>query len=378
MIATNADFHANDAVASAAQRSLAGHLQQIWEVGSPAFDQGFANLASITSQQDAQVLLSAQVADLYFAYRTTMLRIDIAQQNVAIQKRSFEITEKIFKAGQDSELDVQQAKTQYLSTLATIPDLEETLVKLRNALAALLGRKPGDVPELASVKGDLPAMSRWTSGRSARRCCAGRISARPPGRSPRSRQISVAKPTTSGHHAARRHRLGELAPPNLTRLDLVAARPDVECVRLRRIPGTWRLRTAVAESVSFSGTACRQRGTNTPRSRGNRRAATDVSTMRSAPPAALPLNFAGTLSGRLRDFQRVIDAQRALFAQAEQQLINHSDYISAVIELYKSLGGGWIDMSVEQMIPESVRDEMESRTNWGGLLDEPLPTDTGP
>ena len=78
------------------------------------------------------------------------------------------------------------------------------------------------------------------------------------------------------------------------------------------------------------------------------------------------------------DFQRVIDAQRALYAQAEQQLINHSDYISAVIELYKSLGGGWIDMSVEQMLPESVRDEMRSRTNWGGLLDEPLPTDSGP
>jgi outer membrane protein TolC len=78
------------------------------------------------------------------------------------------------------------------------------------------------------------------------------------------------------------------------------------------------------------------------------------------------------------DFQRVIDAQRALFSQAEQQLINQSDHISAVIELYKSLGGGWIDMPVEQMIPESVRDEMRSRTNWGGLLDEPLPTDNGP
>ena len=117
-----------------------------------------AYLASITSQQDAQVLLSAQVADLYFAYRTTMLRIDIAQQNAAIQKRSFEITEKIFKAGQDSELDLQQAKTQYLATLATIPDLEATLIQLRNALAALLGRKPGEVPELASVKGDLPAI----------------------------------------------------------------------------------------------------------------------------------------------------------------------------------------------------------------------------
>jgi hypothetical protein len=53
----------NDAVASAAQRSLAGHLQQIWEVGSPAFDQGFANLASITSQKaytDALDALSGQ------------------------------------------------------------------------------------------------------------------------------------------------------------------------------------------------------------------------------------------------------------------------------------------------------------------------------
>jgi hypothetical protein len=35
-------------------------------------------------------------------------------------------------------------------------------------------------------------------------------------------------------------------------------------------------------------------------------------------------------------------------------------------------------MSVEQMLPESVRDEMQGRTNWGDLLDEPLPTDNGP
>ena len=34
--------------------------------------------------------------------------------NVAMQKRSLEITQQIFKAGEDSELDVQQAKTQYL------------------------------------------------------------------------------------------------------------------------------------------------------------------------------------------------------------------------------------------------------------------------
>jgi outer membrane protein TolC len=78
------------------------------------------------------------------------------------------------------------------------------------------------------------------------------------------------------------------------------------------------------------------------------------------------------------DFQRVIDAQRVLFAQAEQQLINQGDHISAVIALYKSLGGGWIDMTVEQMIPESVRDKMQDRTNWGDVLVEPVPTGVGP
>src|SRR5262245_50811339 len=49
-----------------------------------------AFFASITNQQDAQLLLAAQVADLYYAWRTTQLRIGIAHDNAARQKRSFE------------------------------------------------------------------------------------------------------------------------------------------------------------------------------------------------------------------------------------------------------------------------------------------------
>ena len=59
-------------------------------------------------------------------------------------------------------------------------------------------------------------------------------------------------------------------------------------------------------------------------------------------------------------------------------MIRGGAHISAVIELYKSLGGGWTDMSVEQMIPESVRDKMQDRTNWGDVLREPVPTGAGP
>jgi outer membrane protein TolC len=98
-----------------------------------------AYLASITNQRDAQVLLTAQVADLYFGYRTTLASIAIARENAKIQKRSLEITERLFKGGQNSELDLQQARTQYLSTRSTIPPLEISLVQFRNALATVLG-----------------------------------------------------------------------------------------------------------------------------------------------------------------------------------------------------------------------------------------------
>lgn len=78
------------------------------------------------------------------------------------------------------------------------------------------------------------------------------------------------------------------------------------------------------------------------------------------------------------DFERVLDAQRALFVQEEQQLLNHSAHISAIVALYKSIGGGWTDMTLEQMIPESTRETMQDRTNWGDLLTEPVPADAHP
>ena len=58
-----------------------------------------AFFASIANQQDMQILISAQVVDLYFAYRTNETRIAIARKNSEIQKRSYEITEKLFESG---------------------------------------------------------------------------------------------------------------------------------------------------------------------------------------------------------------------------------------------------------------------------------------
>ena len=83
--------------------------------------------------------MAAQAASLYTTIRTLELRLRIAHENAALQKRSLEITERLFKSGNESELDVQQAKSLYLGTIATIPELEGALRQAQNALSVLLG-----------------------------------------------------------------------------------------------------------------------------------------------------------------------------------------------------------------------------------------------
>ena len=78
------------------------------------------------------------------------------------------------------------------------------------------------------------------------------------------------------------------------------------------------------------------------------------------------------------DFQRVIDAQRAAAGQAERELINDANHISAAISFYRALGGGWLEMPVEKLIPQSTRETMESRSDWGDLIQSPDPADPEP
>lgn len=105
--------------------------------------------ATLAQYDDIQVLMAAEVAQWYVNIRMLEARLQITRGNAKIQQRSLQITERLFLSGNSAELDVQQAKTQYLSTLSTIPQLETSLAQSQNALSALLARKPGPLPEMA-------------------------------------------------------------------------------------------------------------------------------------------------------------------------------------------------------------------------------------
>ena len=71
------------------------------------------------------------------------------------------------------------------------------------------------------------------------------------------------------------------------------------------------------------------------------------------------------------DYQRVLQAQQALFTQQQRYAANRGDVLRSFVALYRGLGGGWQTNPQGEFIDEATRDAMQERTNWGDVLDNP-------
>ncbi|WP_456453135.1 TolC family protein [Hydrogenimonas sp.] len=107
--------------------------------------------ASVASYREILVAVLAEVARHYIAYRTAEERIAYAKRNIAIQERVTRMTEIQFNAGNVSELDMQQSRTQLYNTRAALPALELNKIAALNALAVLLGTTPETVRALVDT-----------------------------------------------------------------------------------------------------------------------------------------------------------------------------------------------------------------------------------
>ena len=67
------------------------------------------------------------------------------------------------------------------------------------------------------------------------------------------------------------------------------------------------------------------------------------------------------------DFSRVLDAQRSVFSQTTDELANRGNHVSAIIDLYRALGGGWVETPIEQLLPAPTRVTIQQRSDWGDL-----------
>ena len=353
--------------------------------------------ASVASYDDFLVTLSAEVARIYVLIRTNEERLAIARENEKIQRRSLEIAEARFKGGAVTELDVSQAKSLLTSTQSTIPQFKQAIRQLKNALATLLGKLPGEIDAMLEGPGVIPKVPEGVAVGIPAELLRRRPDIRLAERelAAQSALIGVAKAdlyphlqlfgslgfyTTDANNTKAGDGIGGLFDgDSFSFLGGTGIRWDI--LNYGRIKNRVRVQDARFEEllVNYESTVLEAA-----------QEAEDgiVSLLRTqeqekfllesvvASKRSVDLSLIQYREG-FTDYQRVLDTQRFLTDQQDIQTTVSGDVSLSLVAIYKALGGGWQYRVGKGFVAEKYKEQMRQRTNWGKLL-EPAKLETPP
>ncbi|MEN6373962.1 MAG: efflux transporter outer membrane subunit [Smithella sp.] len=105
--------------------------------------------------------LVASVASDYIQLLGLDEQLAVSKSNMAAYADSVNIFELRFKYGMVPQMNVEQARSQYETAAAAIPQIESQIVQTENALSILLGRNPGHIQRGKTIheihQPDIPA-----------------------------------------------------------------------------------------------------------------------------------------------------------------------------------------------------------------------------
>ncbi len=123
-------------------------------------------LASEWAKQQVISTLVSNVATAYFQLRELDLELEISKQTLASRRDSLKLTQLLADHGATSLLDVRQAEQLVYTAGEQVPDLERRIQQQENLISTLLGQNPGTVarglklteqPHLPQVPAGLPS-----------------------------------------------------------------------------------------------------------------------------------------------------------------------------------------------------------------------------
>jgi NodT family efflux transporter outer membrane factor (OMF) lipoprotein len=331
-----------------------------WGRYSNAVEAADANyLATVANYDDAMVLVTATVADIYSLIRATEEQLRLARDSLELQQRSYDIVDVLFRNGSSSELDALQARTLLLSTEAAIPELEATLKKARNAMSVLLGQAPSNLDQVLAKDGEQPVVPSTI----AVGLPADLLRQRPDVR--RAELQAIAQNAVVGIATADLYpsfSLSGFLGAGSTSVDSgnsvidnflssdgsafsVGASFVWPFLNYGRIKNNIEVQDVRLQQalVAYQETVIQ----------GAREVEDAMAALASAQQKDRILGESVTVAERsaelaflryqegFADYQRVLDAQQALFAQQQRYAANRGQVVSGVIQLYRSLGGGW-------------------------------------
>lgn len=102
-------------------------------------------LATDEARRGVLLSLVTSVATTYLQLLGLDEQLEIAQRTLDTYGQSVKLFELQNKYGQVSKMNVEQARSQYETAAAQIPVIKQQIVQTENALAVLLGRNPGPI-----------------------------------------------------------------------------------------------------------------------------------------------------------------------------------------------------------------------------------------
>ncbi len=305
--------------------------------------------ASRYDLESARLSLATGVANAYFQVLALRMRLVIARENLAIAERVFTIVDSRYRNGAASALDVSRQRITVLAQRATIEPLEVQERQTVTALAVLLGRTPQTLqvatrsfddfaipevsaalpsallvrrPDLASAEAQLAAADADVTV--ARAALLPSVSLSGTVGAATASLLSLANPATS---------IGLTASLAQTLFDSGRLRNNValsESTR-RQLVESYRgaIYTALKEVEDALG--------NLTSSRGQEQAQLAI---RDEAQRALRLAELRYREGA-DDITTVLDAQRTLFSSLDQLAQLRLARLTAALNLFMALGGGW-------------------------------------
>jgi multidrug efflux system outer membrane protein len=323
--------------------------------------------AAGATRRDVLVTLVSEVARNYFELRGTQMELAVAQRNAENQRQTLQITQAVLDGGRGTELDVARARAQLNNTLAEIPPLEADIAHAEHRLAVLVGRQPATlVAELRDPK-DLPALPQMVAIGSPESLLRRRSDVRAAERNlaAATANIGIAtadlfpRVTFNGNIGLQASTLGGLGKngsdtwsfgPSITwaaldlghvraRMQAAGAQADAALATYERTVLTTLEETENA-LVDFSRDQARRDFL-----RESERASQTAATLARQ-----------RYENGATDFLTVLDAERVLNDAQNQLAQSNTRTCTALVAVYKALGGGWeIEAGSDAKAPASAR-----------------------
>ncbi len=308
--------------------------------------------ASRAVRRDVIVSVIAETVRNYLALRGIQAERDLTQAIVANQRELLTLTEALLQAGQGTELDTARSRELLSVTEATLPELDTAAEQAIHRLSVLSGQVPDALRPMLAEPRPLPVLPGGLEPVQPQALLRRRPDIRVAEQNLRAATAAIGvvtaelfpRLTFSGNFSLESRTLlglggpgseSFLAGPRLTwaafdlgriRARIAAARSGAEAT-LADYEQTVLLALEDTENALFNFSQQRTRLIALEAARDASRTARHLSQLR--------------FEAGVSDLMPVVDAERRVLEDERQQIRGQTAALTALVSVYKALGGGW-------------------------------------